>query len=254
MTALAPEDLASPVMSSSQLRDFANRVFYNTMVRISGDGVWEESILEHEVTDENGTNRFNLTMQVDYDDKETTYLVSISSMQPFGADWDDKSVKQLLGGSAEWCAEEDDNTSVVDKENAQEAADEDDTDFETGPRGYISLDYNYQFTVPILKRKVDASRSTSFCIFDEDRDPIDSELIHDSALLGLGEDLLDMERLVRFGELLMVQREREAELGEVTLWDLNLILGVMKKMKFVKTTCEPLSSKAIANSVSSKSE
>jgi hypothetical protein len=120
---------------------------------------------------------------------------------------------------------EDDPTEVIDTET---------------PIGFWARDARYILRLPYSRRlSPRATRDVSFTFFDEDFDPIDGEVAAnphhtpDNALV-------DIERLYRFGEVMLLQGEAEADLVSMTVYDANFVLNILRGVGLVRQNCKPI--------------
>ncbi len=241
------EDFASPIMNAAQIRDFADRILYRAAGRLAQCDDWTSVGMDRDIESKGGgTSHFGFEAEWDEEDDAMRYTITLQRAQPFDKEWPDQVVAGLLGNRHSYGEMGDDDEyegSITYKTSDSDDDDgEDEEDYR--PDGYISLDYDYTLKIPVATGEaVIARRDTSYSIYDEDRDPVDSEIVHDSALIGSKINILDLERLVRFGEIALNQSEKEQEFSEITLWDLQMIFGCLKSYGVVTRRTKLLSSR-----------
>jgi len=240
-----PERYLAP-LTSPQIRDFGNRVLLSLAERHTTDSSWTNVGTDRIV--DNSVDRRGLHFEANWraETEMYDYHVSISQVIPFDSEWSEEGKLSALNLTFEQdtTSEFSNNDNSGDSLVADSAETESvDTEIEQ-PEGYLSMDHEYRFYVPFGNVLADAIKTVTFSIYDEDRDPIDTEVVsHHSAYFDDPVRVSEVEDLVRFGEIVIDANRLEKSLSEVTVGDLSFILDTFKTLSLIRSDCKVLSSR-----------
>lgn len=232
--------MPSPALESPQIRDFARRVLRPLAGRLAmGELEWTQVSLDRELRlDDGERQRIEFVAEQDVDSLDVTYRLFTSVAVPFDENWSTAAVFERAGASANY--EPEDDGQVIEPDRAEES-DEPESD---NPEGYFGRDAEYIFYIPRSRRLWPrAEVQLSYVFYDEDFDPIDGGVATSVSTIPKSSEH-DMDMLVKFGELMLVQETAEVDLLAVTEYDANFVLHLLKAMGLVRGTCKQLGGSA----------
>lgn len=244
------EDLASTTTSARQLRDFTSRILDPLADRLAlSDPDWTRVSLDRLAEyAEFRRSEFEFAAERDLDSEDTEFRIYMSHILALDDEWSDSIEFQKLKAQASYGDQTAEGAVLegVSEEAAEDGYLEDECDGDESPVGYWSYDVEYVFQVPFSPRlRPKARKELTMTFYDEDCDPFRSLQITDANRIP-GTSTLDLEHLVRYGEVMMLEPDREAELMSITVHDLGVILDGLKSHGLVSRASKVLSARASA--------
>lgn len=220
-------DIPSPEVSQSQIFDFGHQILFSIATRFGGDPGWSEVLANFQTTNEESTEELSFGGTWDEYAENLQYVINIEHIQEIDESWDENLLQKYLPIA---------NTEPSDN-LVGSTDDADDNIFYTNTSlstpCYYGTETTYFFNIPFNDDIAHAHKSTYINFYDEDRDPIDTEVAYYWEIFKNTTTANDIKNLVQFGEKALDADSAEKMLSTITIYDLEMVMNGLGRFSLI---------------------